>query len=364
MSSDPIEVLRAVAAFSLPEDHLLADDIEEGEYPDDQSSDYFLRYGTIRAARRALASLSAPKPDGEWVELAKELQALIDGAKGRAFTVAERAGLMIRVAALNDAARMVPKPESAEAVGDELGVLAIGVRERKDGPLVKLAFDLDEAAEWVAHTSSEYRNQNLSAPRHYYVNLVDADTAPPRPEASEGQMEALRGLIRTWREPEPDNGEEETEFDKGCEQTYRECADALETLIGTAPQQASDPVAELASRQQPLGREHGEVLAAHLDEFLDTTPQQASAPVGGSLVQTALRNLPQYISKSGLVGPDKHSAMQCFEVLRDALTQQHAAVDGAKCEATHCCPSCGRCYGCAKPAIDHLAGQQEGRSDG
>lgn len=47
-----------------------------------------------------------------------------------------------------------------------------------------------------------------------------------------------------------------------------------------------------------------------------------SAPVGDSLLQTALRNLPQYISKSGLVGPDMHSAMQCFEVLRDALAQQ------------------------------------------
>lgn len=53
-----------------------------------------------------------------------------------------------------------------------------------------------------------------------------------------------------------------------------------------------------------------------------------SAPVGDSLLQTALRNLPQYISKSGLVGPDKHSAMLCFEVLRDALAQP-AAVDGA-----------------------------------
>ncbi len=49
-----------------------------------------------------------------------------------------------------------------------------------------------------------------------------------------------------------------------------------------------------------------------------------SAPVGDSLLQTALRNLPQYISKSGLVGPDKHSAVLCFEVLRDALAQQHA----------------------------------------
>src|SRR5690606_25646211 len=39
-------------------------------------------------------------------------------------------------------------------------------------------------------------------------------------------------------------------------------------------------------------------------------------------LQTALRNLPQYISKSGLVGPDKHSAMQCFEVIREALAAE------------------------------------------
>ena len=39
----------------------------------------------------------------------------------------------------------------------------------------------------------------------------------------------------------------------------------------------------------------------------------------GSLVATALRNLPQYIQKSSLVGPDKHAALACVEVLRQAL---------------------------------------------
>ena len=66
--------------------------------------------------------------------------------------------------------------------------------------------------------------------------------------------------------------------------------------------------AERKEREQGRGKDHAQ--------------QPPSAPVWDSLLQTALRNLPQYISKSGLVGPDMHSAMQCFEVLRDALAQQ------------------------------------------
>jgi hypothetical protein len=40
------------------------------------------------------------------------------------------------------------------------------------------------------------------------------------------------------------------------------------------------------------------------------------------LVQTALRNLPQYLNKSGLSGTDLYSAMLCFETLRNGLTEQ------------------------------------------
>lgn len=62
----------------------------------------------------------------------------------------------------------------------------------------------------------------------------------------------------------------------GCRREFRRV-----TLYTAPPRpEASDEVAELASRQQPLGRQHDEVLAAHLGEFLDTAPQQASAPVG------------------------------------------------------------------------------------
>ncbi len=105
-------------------------------------------------------------------------------------------------------------------------------------------------------------------------------TAPPRPEASAPVgVGGLPGEIRNLASEFTDEG--------GAPEVMREWADRLERALAQQPA----PV----------------------------------APARDSLLQTALRNLPQYISKSGLVGPDKHSAMQCFEVLRDALAQQPAA---------------------------------------
>lgn len=54
------------------------------------------------------------------------------------------------------------------------------------------------------------------------------EAATPQQPPPVGVTDGPAALIALWRQSEPDNGEDETEFDKGCEQTFNECADALE----------------------------------------------------------------------------------------------------------------------------------------
>lgn len=60
-------------------------------------------------------------------------------------------------------------------------------------------------------------------------------------------------------------------------------------------------------------------VANELDGKAFRLPAAQRPGAGDALVDTALRNLPQYISKSSPVGPDKHSALECVEVLRRAV---------------------------------------------
>lgn len=111
--------------------------------------------------------------------------------------------------------------------------------------------------------------------------------------------EQLAGLVREWRS----DIEEDTAsgVDPNVIKMQRLCLERVEAILATLP-------------------EPGVVS----EEYEEGQQPAAVAPVGDSMVQTALRNLPQYIGKSGLVGPDKHSALQCVETLRTALSKQRA----------------------------------------
>lgn len=61
----------------------------------------------------------------------------------------------------------------------------------------------------------------------------DLEAAIAALSASGGGVVAT--LPALWRQRENDNGEDYTEFDKGCDQTYAECADVLERALAAAP---------------------------------------------------------------------------------------------------------------------------------
>ena len=232
MTSDPIEVLRDAAQElveairAIPEEKLL--ELDADPHPPSALSE--LADDLATALR---VQWPAPKPESEWVELAQELQALIDGAKGRAFTVAERAGLMIRVAALNDAARMAPKPESAESL----------LRTAAEYHYAQAANPTDQFG-----NTSNHRNPKLEAWHRQVADAIASITAPPRPEASEPASSPARIAQKMrYLAKRMDEGP----FTKGDK--LRSLADEVSSL--PAPQQA------------PVGVKLPQVPFAVFDEF-------------------------------------------------------------------------------------------------
>lgn len=66
-------------------------------------------------------------------------------------------------------------------------VLAYGVSERKDGPIIALKYDREDASNWIVSASSEYRNQQMPGPSYHIVELIDRTAAV--------SVEALEGLL-------------------------------------------------------------------------------------------------------------------------------------------------------------------------
>ncbi len=204
MSSDPIEVLRHLAAMfeSLEADYRAK---IKGRDAADPMTNFNLGIAegyerASKAAQAALASLSAPKPSGEWVLVPREpTQAMCDAAW--------KYGVGDEAPDPNYAYRAMlataPKPESAEAVCPEC---------HGEG-----------GQRWHEADGSE---------RGERCGTCDGfGTAPPRPEASESWHAALDSASELASNAPDDR--------------YRKRAEQVRDWIRThpaAPQQASAPV--------------------------------------------------------------------------------------------------------------------------
>lgn len=177
----------------------------------------------------------------------------------------------------------------------------------------------------------EWSNQYFAMRVAGAVQESVGDTAQPRLEPS--LDEALRGLIRSWREPEPDNGEIVTDFDSGCEQTYLECAIALETILGPA-QPASAPKGKMKRVDVPClpaAWDSVEGYAAGWNARSAIADQPESAPVGVDEV-TGIAVTSEFFAGvnaallviAALPASDDESHEDAYRAV-EALTQQPAA---------------------------------------
>lgn len=75
-------------------------------------------------------------------------------------------------------------------------VMAYGVAERDGGPLIHLAHEEADAVAWSSRAASEYRNQNISAPRYRYVELIDSAAVDEMIDTLRMSAEALESAAK------------------------------------------------------------------------------------------------------------------------------------------------------------------------